>query len=86
MAANKKVVSTDDINRLCQIVDEFLPPHHGFIIFAFPTAKSQQSDDSDEHLRYASNCNRKDAVNALKSWMIQRGYDENWMRHDDDEK
>ena len=71
-------ISEKEMNQLCNIITEFLPDKHGFIVFTFPTG-----DAKDRQLRYASNANRKDAVNCLKEWMIQRGYDEDWMRHSD---
>ena len=74
-----KRVSEKQINRLCQIVEEFLPAKHGFIVFAFPT-----EDAPDRYLRYASNCSIEDTVVMLKEWMLKRGYDEDWMRDTDD--
>lgn len=71
----KREVSTEDIQRLCQIVEEFLPPEHGFIVFAFPTGDNVK----DPYMRYASNCQRESVIVALKEWMIQRGFHEDWM-------
>lgn len=68
-------VTPEQVQRLCQIISEFLPPKHGFIVFMAPTG-----DAPDRRLRYASNLKREDAVRALKEWMIQRGFDEDWMR------
>ena len=68
-------VTKSQMKHLCQIVDEFLPNKHGFIIFTFPTG-----DAPDRRTRYSSNCSRKDTVNLIKEWMIERGYDEDWMR------
>lgn len=71
-------VTPEQVQRLCQIISEFLPPKHGFIVFMCPTG-----DAPDRRMRYASNLKREQAVAGLKEWMIQRGFDENWMRHHD---
>jgi len=71
-------ITEEDMRQLCNLISGFLPDKHGFIVFTFPHGSAK-----DRRMRYASNTNRKDAVNALKEWMIQRGYDEDWMRHTD---
>lgn len=76
--AAPREVSPEDMERLARLVDEFLPIGHGFIVFAFP-----MGDAEDGRLRYVSNAKREDAVACLKEWMIQRGFDEEWMRHHD---
>ena len=38
-------------------------------------------EDPGQRVIYASNADRKDAVNALKEWLIKSGAEEDWMKH-----
>jgi hypothetical protein len=60
-------ITQEDMHRLACLTDEFLPPGHGFIVFAFPLG-----DAPDRRMRYVSNCKREDSVNALKEWLAQK--------------
>jgi hypothetical protein len=66
---------SDAMERLCKAIDTYTPKDYAFIVFQFPFGQEEGT------VRYASNAKREDAVNAIKAWFIERGFDEDWMRH-----
>jgi hypothetical protein len=61
------------LNEMAKLLHAKLPDNHGFIMLAFPHEGGR--------MFYVSNTQRNDAVNALKSWLIQASGEEEWMRH-----
>lgn len=64
------------LRELARLVDSKLPDNHGFILLTFPFG-----DDPDSRVTYTSNANRKDAIAALKEFIITAGGEEDWMKH-----
>lgn len=64
----------DYLREMAKAVEAKLPDNHGFIVFAFPFGAGGR-------MFYMSNAERKDAINALKEWLIQTSGEEEWMKH-----
>lgn len=64
----------DRLRDICHAINERLPEGHGFIVLTFETGPGGI-------LRYASNCQRSDCINALKEFLIKAGAAEDWMQH-----
>lgn len=64
------------LKEMSKILESKLPDNYGFILFAFPFG-----DSPDNRMYYTSNANRKDAVAALKEWLIRASGPEAWMKH-----
>jgi len=65
----------DYLREMAKLLEAKLPDQHGFILLAFPF------DRDDGRLIYISNAQRKDAVNAVKEWLIKASGEEEWMKH-----
>jgi len=64
------------LRELARIIDSKLPDNFGFILMCFPFG-----DDPGQRLRYVSNADRKDVINAMKEFIIKAGASEDWMKH-----
>jgi len=64
------------LRELARLVNSKLPDNHGFILLTFPFG-----DDPGSRVTYTSNANRKDAIAALKEFIIKAGGEEEWMKH-----
>lgn len=62
------------LNDIAHAIDERLPEKYGFLVLITPFG-------TDQILNYASNMERKDAVNMLKEWLLKCGAAEDWMKH-----
>ena len=65
---------------ICQAIKERLPEDFGFIVMVTPFEKRLPMGQ-DGRLNYASNIQRKEAINVLKEWLIKAGAAEDWMKH-----
>lgn len=65
---------------ICHAIKERLPEHFGFIVMVSPFDNVLPMGQGGR-LNYASNIQRKDAINLLKEWLIKAGAAEDWMKH-----
>ena len=61
---------------MATVVESKLPDNYGFIVLAVPF-----NGEGDKRLVYTSNCNRPDAINLIKEFLIRCGAEEDWMKH-----
>ena len=66
----------DDIPDPPKWMSAKLPDNHGFILFSFP-----YGDQPDARLNYVASCERKDAINTVKEWLLNGSSAEDWMKH-----
>lgn len=59
---------------MAKTLQDRLPDNHGFILLAFEFSPGGR-------LYYTANCDRVDAINCLKEFLIQAGAEEDWMKH-----
>lgn len=64
------------LRTMAHTVASHLPDNHGFILLTFPFG-----DDPGQRIHYVANCDRSDAINALKEFLIKAGAEEDWMKH-----
>ena len=64
------------MNETARLIHSRLPDNHGFILLTFPFG-----NDHNSRMSYTSNANRKDAINAMKEFIITAGGEEEWMKH-----
>lgn len=53
------------LHEMCELVKNKMPENYSFVVFGFPTAKS-------DRCYYASNADRKDVITALKVWIADK--------------
>lgn len=75
-----KTMTKEEFTELVHTVGDSLPKGYGFMLMVFP---SEDIKKHDQQLRYSANCDRKTTVAVMKEWLIQRGFDEDWMRDKD---
>jgi hypothetical protein len=64
------------LQEMCELVENKLPEGYSFVVFAFPTSKT-------DRMYYASNSVRESTLVALKEWIAyQEKTKDNWMKHD----
>ena len=66
----------DYLREMAKLLDSKLPDNHGFILLTFPFG-----NDPGSRVTYTSNANRKDAINAMKEFIITAGGQEEWLKH-----
>lgn len=59
---------------MSDLLKNALPDNHGFILLAFPFGPGGR-------LVYSSTADRKDAIAAMKEFLIRNGSEEEWMKH-----
>lgn len=64
---------------ICHAIKERLPEDWGFIVMVTPFEKAIKKGH-EARLNYASNMERKQAINVLKEWLIKAGAAEDWMK------
>lgn len=65
---------------ICDRVKERLPEGYGFIVMVAPFSDNLPMGH-EGRLNYASNIQRKQAINMLKEWLIKASAAEDWMKH-----
>ena len=65
----------DYLREMAKVLESKLPDNHGFLVLTFPFG------DNPGRLVYTANCNRADAINVLKEFLIRCGAEEDWMKH-----
>lgn len=64
------------LQECCELVKNKMPETHAFVVFAFPV-------HSTDRMYYASNADRKEVIEALKTWLAYQDKAGHWMKHDD---
>lgn len=72
----RAVLDRDCLGFTARTLSQLIPAGHGFILMVMPT-----DGRPDGRLSYVASVNRKDAIAALKAWLIQASGEENWMRN-----
>ena len=72
----RAVVEWNALGFTARTLSQLVPANHGFILMVMPT-----DGRPDGRLSYVSSVNRKDAIAALKEWLIQASGEEDWMKN-----